>query len=58
MNTSKSNDLTVIKALVVMCACTYSIAFFQSKIVAIVLCIPICISVYYIGREVYKDIKS
>ena len=58
MNTSKSNDLTVIKALVVLCTCAYAIAFFQSTVISFILGIPIGISFYYLGREIYKDIKS
>ena len=58
MNTSKSNDYTIIKALVGMCILVYSIAFFQNKIFSIIACIPLLICMYYIVREVYREIKS
>ena len=58
MNTPKSNDYTIIKALVGMCILVYSIAFFQNKIFSIIACIPLLVCVYYIAREVYRDIKS
>ena len=58
MSTPKSNDYTIIKALVGMCILVYSIAFFQNKIFSIIACIPLLVCVYYIAREVYRDIKS
>ena len=58
MSTPKSNDYTIIKALVGMCILVYSIAFFQNKIFSIIACIPLLVCVYYIVREVYRDIKS
>ena len=58
MSTPKSNDYTIIKALVGMCILVYSIDFFQNKIFSIIACIPLLVCVYYIAREVYRDIKS
>ena len=58
MSTPKSNDYTIIKALVGMCILVYSIAFFQNKIYSIIASIPLLVCVYYIAREVYRDIKS
>ena len=58
MSTPKSNDYTIIKALVGMCILVYSIAFFQNKIFSIIACIPLLVCVYYIVREIYRDIKS
>ena len=58
MSTPKPNDYTIIKALVGMCILVYSIAFFQNKIFSIIACIPLLVCMYYIAREVYKDIKS
>lgn len=58
MSTPKSNDYTIIKALVGMCILVYSIAFFQNKIFSIIACIPLLVCVYYIAREIYRDIKS
>ena len=57
MSTPKSNDYTIIKALVGMCILVYSIAFFQNKIFSIIACIPLLICMYYIVREVYREIK-
>ena len=58
MSTPKSNDYTIMKALVGMCVLVYSIAFFQNKIFSIIACIPLLVCVYYIAREIYRDIKS
>ena len=58
MSTPKSNDYTIIKALVGMCILVYSIAFFQNKIFSIIASIPLLVCMYYIVREVYREIKS
>ena len=58
MSTPKSNDYVIIRALIGMCILAYSIAFFQNKIFSIIACIPLLVCVYYIAREIYRDIKS